>query len=249
MDKNKSNPYSIILILLIIGSTILGTVSLLRDRIVNPERNQISIRSQGKIYAKPDIAQVKFGVKTATKPEAAQAANEGAKKMNQVIAGLKSLGIKESDIQTTTFDLRPVYSYPEGSGKRVLDGYELYQEVSTKIRNLDKIGEAIKLAAQEGANQLGNINFTIDDPDELKEQARTKAIAKAKAKAEKIAQDTGIKLGKLVNVIENDYYVPSPTPLYKSYGAEYAMDASVAPNVEAGEMEIKMEVTLVYKVK
>lgn len=248
------HPKHIIAIILILGVVAMGIVSILRDRIVNVENNQLSVTAEGKIFAKPDIAQVSFGVKTDTKKEVAQAVEEGTTKMNAVITKIKSLGIEEKDIKTTQYNLNPVYSYPKDLGQSVLSGYELYQEVTVKIRNLDTIGNVMKESANLGANQIGNVNFTIDDTDALKAEARSQAIDKAKAKAKELSKQTGIRLGKIINVFESDYY----EPIYRndfaysakeSLGMGGAMTSAPIPDIQTGDMEVKLNVTLMYKVK
>ncbi|MDD3284972.1 MAG: SIMPL domain-containing protein [Patescibacteria group bacterium] len=248
-------PKHIIAIILILGMIALGILSILRDRIVNVERNQLTVSAEGKIFAKPDIAQIGFGVKTDTKKEVAQVVEDGTVKMNAVIEKMKALGIEEKDIKTTQYNLSPIYSYPQNTGARVLSGYELYQEVTVKIRNLDTIGNVIKESANLGANQIGNVNFTIDDTDALKAEARKQAIEKAKAKAKELSKQTGIKLGKIINVYEDNYY----EPMYRNdfaYSSKEALgmggDAMMTPaipDIQSGNMEVRLNVTLMYKVK
>jgi len=207
-----------------------------------------SVTSTGRIFAKPDIANLTLGFQTEVEPTAADAVNENSNKMNEIIKALKGLDIEAKDIKTTNYTLNPVYDWTEGSGRK-LKGYQASQNVTVKIRNLDNIGEAIAKTAEQGANQVGNVSFSIDDEDELKAQARDEAIAKAKDKAKDIAKTAGMKLGKIVNVYENQ--VNYPTPIYRSDMA-YGMGGSAevkAPDIETGENEVKIEVTLVYKVK
>jgi uncharacterized protein YggE len=150
-------------------------------------------------------------------------------------------------MKTTSYRLNPVYDYP--NGRSVLTGYEVYQEVTIKIRDLNKIGKVIESVTAVGANQVGNVAFTIDDPENIKLLARTEAVAKAKKRAQETAKLTGIKLGKLVNVYENEQ--PYPTPMYdnsmiRGIGGGGAISA---PEIQTGENEIVVQMTLVYEVK
>lgn len=255
MEETKNlikDPKYFIFLILVVGVIALGALSILRDRIVNPERNYFNVSAEGKVLAKPDIAQISFGVQGDTKLEAVEAVEEGTAKMNAVITELKGLGIEEKDIKSTQYSLNPIYSYNRDDGKRSLDGYELYQQLTIKVRDLDKIGEAIKVSANAGANQIGGVNFTIDDTDELKAEARQQAITKAKEKAQIIATESGLKLGKLTNVYENDYQEPIYRNDYAYAKEALGMGGSVMediPDVESGEMEVKLNVTLTYRVK
>mgnify|MGYP000918023987 CR=1 FL=1 len=175
--------------------------------------------------------------------------------MNDIILELKGLDIEAKDIKTTSYYLNPIYDWTEKDG-RILRGYQVNQNVTIKIRDLDIIGDAVAKSTEKGANQIGNISFTFDDEFELKNQAREAAIAKAKEKAESIADQTGIKLGKIVNVYENNYisgkgYYTSNAVLESSaYGIGGAGDESlISPTIETGQNEVQIEVSLVYEVK
>jgi uncharacterized protein len=233
------------LILIVLGLVAICIVSLLREKIVNPNMNQVSVTGQGKVYAKPDVAQIVIAVKTDQVKEAAQAVQQNTEKMNKVISKLKELGIAEQDMNTTNYSLTPNYEY-NSKGERNLKGYDVYQEVTIKVRDLTKVGKMIESSTAAGANQVGSISFIIDDQDQVKKQAREEAIAKAKKKADDLASLTGIKLGKLVNVYENEV-----NPAYSAYGiGGMGGGGSVAtPDIQVGQNEIKLEVTLVYQVK
>lgn len=242
-------PKHTIIVLIVLGLITICLISLLRERIVNPHDYQVSFTAEGRAFAKPDIAQIVVAVKTDRVKEAVQAVQDNTEKMNNVVNKIKELGIEEKDIETTSYRLNPVYDYNRNTGERTLAGYDVYQEVTIKIRDLDKVGEVIEATTSVGANQVGNISFTIDDPEEVKKEAREEAVAKAKKKAKEMAELTGIKLGKLVNVYESE----GPGPIYRGYPS-YAMEmegigGAGAPEIQVGENEIKLEVTLVYEVK
>ncbi|MDO9183110.1 MAG: SIMPL domain-containing protein, partial [Bacteriovorax sp.] len=105
-------PKEVIVLLLVIGVIGLGTISILRERLVRVDRDLVTVRSEGKIYARPDVANISFGFKSDTKKEAKDAINEGSQKMSEIISALKKWGIEERDIKTTMYDLRAVYEYP-----------------------------------------------------------------------------------------------------------------------------------------
>jgi len=242
--------------ILLLAVFALCIISLLRDRIVNPNLDQVTITAEGRAFAKPDIAQVVLGVTTPRKATAAEALKDNSTKVNAVIAKIKAAGVEDKDIKTTSFSLSPSYDYIQASGRNEIKGYEVNQSVTIKIRNLDKIGSIIEQATSVGANQVGGINFTIDDQENIKAIARAEAVTKAKAKAKEMEKLTGIDLGKIVSVYE-DAYVPGPV-----YANDYAMKtaesfvgmggsvaAPIVPETQLGENEVKVSVTLVYRVR
>ncbi len=244
----KYNYWLSILVILIAG--IVATVSVVMVLKSKAKDYQFSVTAEGKVTAVPDIATLRAGVYTPTKKTAAEAVKANTEKMNQIIQALKEIGIEKKDIKTVNYRLNPVYDWTEIRGRQ-LKGYEIRQELLIKIRDLDKIGQVIQTATAQGANQIGNISFTIDDQDELKAEAVKLAIQKAKAKAKRLAEESGLKLGKVINVVEGQSYIPS-LRVSKMY-TERAMGGTgedvPEPTIEAGQQEVKVNVTVVYEVK
>ena len=211
--------------------------------------NQFSVSATGRVFAKPDIANLIVGVKTEAKSTAALAVKENTAKMNEIIKALKDIGIEEKDIQTTNYNLNPVYDWTDKTGQR-LKGYEVNQNINIKIRNLDKIGEEIEKTKEKGANQIGNIFFTIDDEFALRNEARKEAIKKAKEKAAGIVAETDIELGDIINVYENQVYYPTAINYSKDMALGIGGGGGVpAPEIQVGENEVVVEATVVWKVK
>ncbi|NMC51343.1 SIMPL domain-containing protein [Candidatus Kuenenbacteria bacterium] len=240
--------YKVLVVLCVTAIVIVSVVLALRR---NDFNNQFSVSATGRVFAKPDIANLTVGLKTEAKQTAALAVKENTTKMNEIIKVLKDLAIEEKDIKTTNYSLNPVYDWTEKSGQ-TLRGYEVYQNVEIKIRDLDKIGDAIAKTAEKGANQVGNVSFTIDDEFELRNQAREEAIKKAKEKAESIVGATGIKLGKIINVYEsqvyNQPYVNYSKDMAYGLGGGGAMSIP-APEIQTGQNEVVVEATVVWEVK
>jgi len=209
----------------------------------------ISVSGEGKMNAVPDIASLNFGVQTGRQKTADGAMQILTDKMTKVIDALDALGIEKKDIRTQNLSLNPSYDWNEGT--RIDGGFEANQSLVVKVRDLEKISSVLDAAIKAGANQAGSVGFTIDDPEILQEQAREEAIANAQAKAEKLAADLGVKLGKLQGFWENQ---GGDMPMY---ARTMSMDAAegmggggmVAPPLPAGEQEVIVTVNLTYKLK
>lgn len=224
----------------------------IRNKIIET-KNTISVSETGEIYAKPDLALTTFSVITEAKT-VAQAVSENTKKMNAVIDFVKGRGVEEKDLKTTSFNIYPRYEYqkveteiyPYPPGKRVLVGYEVTQSLEVKIRDMVKIGDIIQGATDAGANQVGDLQFTIDKEDELKKQAREQAIEKTKTKAKELAGQLGVKLVRITNFSES-----SVIPYY--YGLEKAAAPSGVgggtPQIETGENKIEVTVSITYEIR
>src|SRR6056297_797061 len=181
-------------------------------------RNVISVSATSEMFVKPDLAKVVLSVENeATTVDRAMETN--TQKMNSIIEKVKDQGIKEKDLKTTNFRLNPRYEwwddtiYPP-SGKRVLVGYTVNQSLEIKIRDLENIGSIIETATTNGANQVGNINFEVENKDEYEKTVREQAIEKAKDKAKTLDKQLGVTLVDIKSFNENGY---APTPQYDNY--------------------------------
>ena len=170
---------------------------------------------------------------------------ENTEKMNKIINSMKDLGVDEKDLKTTDFNIHPRYDYPESG--RVLAGYEVTQSLQVKIRDLDKVGQIIQSATNNGANQIGQLSFTIDNEDEFKNQAREEAIKKAKEKAKELANQLGVNLVRIV-----DFYESGENPVYyDNYSAKEAYGiggGGEIPSIETGENKVEISVTITYEI-
>ena len=236
---------------------------LLQNKSINQQSNfQITVSGQGKVYAKPDVAVVSLGVTTQAKT-VADVTKSNTDKMNAVIEAVKKLGVEDKDIETTNYSLNPVYDsyavpvsasssvpviYPVRTGT-TLTGYKLDQNVQVKIRDFTKIGDVLSMATENGANVVGDLQFSIEDAEQFKTQARAEAIKQAKEKATILAQQTGINLGDIINVYEDSYgYSPIAYSSAKVMTATDGGGSEIA-QVESGEQTVTVTVNLTYKVK
>ncbi len=215
------------------------------DYIGRPEsqRDTIVIAGEGKVTAVPDIATISIGV-TTEKASVTDAQKENTSKMNAVIAKLKEFGIADEDLKTTNYTIYPLYDYP--NGRQVQRGFQVSQTVEAKIRDLDKIGEILATAGGLGANQVSGVNFTIDEPEEIRQEARLEALANARQKAEALAEAAGVRLGKIVGFSESvSGYQP---PIYFAKQGDMAQEGAAAPSIETGSQEVVVNVSVTYEI-
>lgn len=197
---------------------------------------------EGKAIGIPDVASVNFSVIT-EKMTAKEAITENAEKMNDIINFVKESGIDSKDMKTQVFVLTPRYDWIKR--ERIFKGYELTSTLAVKIRDLEKLSGIIDGIVLRGADKVGNIQFVLDDPEKLKEEARVKAIENAKEKAQSVAVATGLKLGKIVSFSETG--VLQPIPRY--FNEAMRLEGDVAPEIEKGSLEIQMNVSLTFELK
>ena len=180
-------------------------------------------------------------VNKTTVEEAQKKANE---KINNTIQAIKKLGIEEKYIKTISYNVYPDYDYR--SGQKII-GYNINITLQVKVKDFDKVNQVIDTATSLGLNQIGNLEFTLDDEklEEAKMEARKEAIEKAKIKASQIAKAGGLRLGKIVDISEN--IIPNyPTPLLRSTGIGGEVEDQKT-EIQPGESEITISVILSYE--
>ena len=221
-----------------------------------PATNTITVSGEGEVFAVPDIAEFRFSV-VEEKKTVADAQEEAAQRINSIIAFLDDSDVKETDIKTTNYNVYPRYEYirencsgglcPPG-GERVLKGFEVSQSISVKVRDTEEAGSILAGIGERGATNISGLNFTIDDEEDLSEEARKEAIDDARKKAKQLAKDLDVKLVRVVSFSES-----GSQPRYKNYAfAEMAVMDAVgggAPDIPVGENKITSNVSITYEIR
>ncbi len=229
-------------------ASVAATCGSTTTRIENTGANQqsgITVAGEGKATGKPDVAMVTLGVsRLADSVDAAR--NGAAASLDAMIKSMTDNGIAKDDIQTVQFNISPEYDY--SNGKQKLTGFRVTNVVSAKIRDIGKTTKVVDDAVTAGGNdvQVQNISFTIDDPEDLKKQAREAAVADAKAKAQTLASATGVAVGEPISISESSAVSPIP------YAAELrgvAGDTAPATPIEPGTQDVTVNVTITWSIK
>lgn len=212
-------------------------------RAVAPEeRNVISVTGEGRLYADPDMAQIVIGVESRA-PTAKEAASKNSGDMSEVMAVLKEMGVAEEDIQTVDYSIRAEMYYPEKEEPKVI-GYVVTNAVQVKMRDLNLVGDLLDRVTEAGANNIYGITFTIEDPRPFQEQAREKAVADARKKAQQLADLADIRLGDLISISE--YIMGGPVYVERAAPAEGI--GGGGPSISPGQLEIVVQVGMSYEI-
>lgn len=220
-----------------------------------PATNTISVSGLGEVFAVPDIAEISFSARAEGKTVAA-AQKQVTETMNAALDFVKKSGVDEKDIKTTSYSAYPKYSYESGGvepmiypprpGKQVLVGYEVAHTVMVKVRDTEKVGAILEGLGGLKVADISGPNFSIDDEDALKAEARGKAIADAKSKADELARELGVQLVRVVGFSESGGGYP--VPIYaKAMGLSAAESAT--PDIPKGENKITSNVTITYEIR
>ena len=201
----------------------------------------ISVTGEASVSVPPDQAQIDGGLTTDAKTarEASEANNAA---MGKVLLALKGAGIEEKDYQTSRLSLQPQYA-PNRSGPSPVVGYRASNRVTVKLRDVAKTAAIIDVLVGAGANELGGINFVVSQASKLLDDAREKAIADARRKAEIYAKAAGVTLGEALSISEDG----GSAPVFRGKMAT-GMVASAAP-VAQGEETLSVTVSVSWAIK
>ncbi|OGH88782.1 MAG: hypothetical protein A3J93_01685 [Candidatus Magasanikbacteria bacterium RIFOXYC2_FULL_42_28] len=202
---------------------------------------QIAINGYGKVSGSNDIAVTTIGHSNTDK-DVSKAQAENKKVMDQILADLQTMGVADKDLQSN-YTIYPDYNYTEEKGQ-VLQGYRVSNQLTVKIRDLSKVSAVLGLAGKYGATEVSGLNFTIDDPENLKNEARKKALEDAQIKAGQMAVALGVRLGGVISFSEWDAS-PGPYPVYSMMGAE---KGGGEPGVASGSQDVAMNVSITYEI-
>ena len=217
------------------------------DTIVNSDGSTttgISVSGTGRATAEPDLVLLQLGVEVERRTVAA-AREAAAASQQAIIEALKANGVDEKDIQTVRFSVQPRYDSP--NRVRVLSGYNLSNVVSITVREIDKASAAIDAAVAAGGDSVvvQGISFAIDDPTDLREEARRAAVEDAKERASQLADAAGVKLGRPISIVESGF---TPFPQL-GIGGELFARADTATPIQAGELDIVVSVNILYAIE
>ena len=222
------------------GNIALGEIGELN---ISSQQEGIWVTGQGKVSVVPDIVSLRLGIE-AQAATVAEAQAQAAEAMNEVMDALADNGIAEKDIQTQYYNIYPVRRWD--NGKETLIGYRVTNMVTVKIREVADTGAIIDAVVSAGGDyiRINSIGFSIDDPSAYYEEAREKAMADAKAKAEQLAELAGVTLGKPTYISEGGIQVPYPRVMMETAMAAPAPETPISP----GEMEVSLTVQVVYAI-
>lgn len=201
----------------------------------------ISATGTARIVVVPDQADFSVGVDlqaaTATKALA-----DASTKMNAVIAALRSAGVAEKDLRTSSINVSPVYDWNDGDKAPTLVGYQASEQLAVTVRKLDETGKLIDAAIAAGGTTLGGVTFSVADPTAATDEARSAAVADARRRAEGLAQAAGVRVGGPLSIVETTS--TPPAPVYR----EAMAAADGATTVLPGTTEVVVQVHVVFAI-
>lgn len=208
--------------------------------------SSMTISASASVNARPDLAIITAGVVSDDKT-AAGALSKNNAAMRNVLKTYHEVGIAKKDIMTSNFSIDPQYVHPKRQANEAppapqLVGYLVSNQVTVKIRDHKALGKVLDKVVSSGANTIHGLSFMLSNPDPVVNEARKKAVANAKHKAELYASSLGVSLGRILSVHES-HSAPSPRMARMSLAA----DAGGSVPIAAGEQAYDANVTITWE--
>ena len=201
----------------------------------------LDISATGTSTRTPDLMVIGAGVVTQAN-KAGEAMRTNAAAMTATVAALKRAGIADRDIQTQSINLQPQYRYGDNVPP-VLTGYQASNRVSVRLRDLKNAGSVLDALIAAGANQIDGPTLSVDHPEAALDEARVKALATARTRAELYAKAAGMTVRRIVRISESDGSPPVVRPMMMMARGK----AADSTPVEAGEQELTVTLSVVFE--
>ena len=216
-----------------------------------PSREKvITVTGNANSSVEPDLVNISFGVEI-QKKTARDALAANSELMNKVIAAITQVGITDSEISTSQFNIYPVYdNYQEketGRYVQELVGYRVSNIINVKTEKLDSVAAIIDSAVSAGVNRVDSVFFSLSTEvySKLKDELLEKAILNAKSKAEMALSPLNYKIIGVKEISLSEFSMPYPTPMYDmAYGA---MEKSSAPTpIFSSDQDVSTSANVVF---
>jgi uncharacterized protein YggE len=202
----------------------------------------ISVTGSGDASAKPDIVDIQFGVE-AVSSDPAEAVSQNSGQMNAVMDVLHSLKIADADIQTVNYSMWVEVIYDTNGQPTGEQRYHVSNQVNVRLHDLTQTGALLEKVIGAGVNNVAGITFGVADTTGLAQTAMDAALANARQKAERMAEDLGLHLGNVQSVVESGTATP-PVPYA---GARASVEAAAVP-ISEGQFSLNVQVQVVFEI-
>ena len=208
-----------------------------------PDKRTISLSASGAVKTTPDKVDISTGVTTEAKT-AREALDQNTEAMAKVVEALKADGIDAKDIQTVNFSVGPVYEVSRRtSAPPEVVGYRVTNQVRITLHDIKKLGAILDKVVTLGSNQIDSIEFGVEEPEALKDEARKLALKNVTDNAKLYAEAAGVGLGQILSITEEESsYQPRYAPMATR------MDSAKEVPIEAGTASVEVRVRVSWEI-
>jgi uncharacterized protein YggE len=237
---HPSPKYALVLLVLVAASFPFKTPAALAHD--EPQKRTISLVATGAVKTTPDKVDISTGVTSEAK-SAREALDQNTDAMTKVVEALKTDGIEPKDIQTTNFSVSPVYEQRKEGTAPFVVGYRVTNQVRITLHDTKKLGAILDKVVSLGANQIDSVEFGVEEPEVLKDEARKLALKNVTDNAKLYAEAAGVGLGAILTISEEESsYQPRFAP------AATRMEMSKDVPIEAGTASVEVRVRVTWEI-
>lgn len=213
----------------------------------------LSVKGEASIFKPSDQMEIALGVVTSAE-NSSVALNENNQRMHQIVANLQALGLDETDYQTGRFTIQPIYQKPPKDSQEdesaKISRYKVTNTIQIKTQKIDLADKIIGTAVQGGANQVDQVNFSLNNPQTYRNEAIQAAAKNALADASALANAVGVKLKRVVNLsLDHWQQFPGPMMLYKGAAPGNSQNQFADQDaLEPGKAEIHATVNVTFEI-
>jgi uncharacterized protein len=205
----------------------------------------IEVVGEGEISVVPNEVVVNLGVET-TDMVLEKAKEENDHRVDQILRTLRKAGIAERDIQTQNINIEPQYDY-RADGRKFL-GFMVRRNITATVKDVTRLDEVTSKTVSAGITSIFNYEYRTSDEKKFMQDARVKAVASAKEKADALAKELGLKVVKAYSVMEDNYGRPS-YPMYRGRAGETMSTTTDVATFALGEIIVRSGVRVIFEVE
>jgi len=203
---------------------------------------RLDVVATGEVTRVPDIVMINAGV-TTQGATASQAIQANAVRIEAVRTALRRAGVADRDIQTSSVNLNAEYRHVPDRPP-VFTGYRANHMVSVRFRDAANAGRILDALVAAGANEINGPSFEVERPAPALDEARTRALQDARARAQLYAGALGMRVKRIVAISEAGGVRPMPM----GYARDMAQSAS-ATNIVLGEQSLTVSLTVTFELE
>jgi uncharacterized protein YggE len=164
-------------------------------------RNLIHVSGTAEIRVEPNEVDLRLGIESRS-PELDAAVRQNDASTAAVLKFLKDSGLAAKDVQTDFVEIQPNYRRDNGRDEVIPEFYSVRRNFGVRLRKVAQFDAVLSGALKHGANHVLGIEFRTTELRKHRDAARQQAIRAAKEKADALAKELAVKVGKATNIQE-----------------------------------------------
>lgn len=217
----------------------------------------ISVVGKATVYVSPDQATISFSVVSqANDLSAAKQRHDTAMQKTNTL--FSQYGIEQKDVTAENLTIHPRYSYNSDMPKFLY--YEITQNISAVITNLDNYEPFLTDLVNSGIDRINDVRFSAKDIKKYKDEARRNAVKAAEEKAQLLCEAASSgnykpSLGKIIRISEAPSYSDWNGNGYNAIAqnrvayAKTAADVSASGGAPIGKISFDAQIEMVFELR